>query len=205
MTLKYIKIIKSILIVSLFIGSYILYNNNQNLKEELSISLSNEKAFISENSSLKNENRAFKFTIEQLEYYNDSILKKMNEVRKELNVKDKDLGAMQYILSEASKTDTVEFRDTIFSIPTLHIDTILGDKWYQINLELRYPNKIITTPKFISEKFVIINYKKETINPPKKCWLLRLFQKKHKVIRVEVVEKNPYIENKQHRFIEIIK
>lgn len=205
MTLKYIKIIKSILIVSLFIGSYILYNNNQNLKEELSISLSNEKAFISENSSLKNENRAFKFTIEQLEYYNDSILKKMNEVRKELNVKDKDLGAMQYILSEASKTDTVEFRDTIFSIPTLHIDTMLGDKWYQINLELRYPNKIITTPKFISEKFVIINYKKETINPPKKCWLLRLFQKKHKVIRVEVVEKNPYIENKQHRFIEIIK
>lgn len=205
MTLKYIKIIKSILIVSLFIGSYILYNNNQNLKEELSISLSNEKAFISENSSLKNENRAFKFTVEQLEYYNDSILKKMNEVRKELNVKDKDLGAMQYILSEASKTDTVEFRDTIFSIPTLHIDTMLGDKWYQINLELRYPNKIITTPKFISEKFVIINYKKETINPPKKCWLLRLFQKKHKVIRVEVVEKNPYIENKQHRFIEIIK
>lgn len=205
MTLKYIKIIKSILIVSLFIGSYILYNNNQNLKEELSIALSNEKAFISENSSLKNENRAFKFTIEQLEYYNDSILKKMNEVRKELNVKDKDLGAMQYILSEASKTDTVEFRDTIFSIPTLHIDTMLGDKWYQINLELRYPNKIITTPKFISEKFVIINYKKETINPPKKCWLLRLFQKKHKVIRVEVVEKNPYIENKQHRFIEIIK
>lgn len=205
MTLKYIKIIKSILIVSLFIGSYILYNNNQNLKEELAISLSNEKAFISENSSLKNENRAFKFTIEQLEYYNDSILKKMNEVRKELNVKDKDLGAMQYILSEASKTDTVEFRDTIFSIPTLHIDTMLGDKWYQINLELRYPNKIITTPKFISEKFVIINYKKETINTPKKCWLLRLFQKKHKVIRVEVVEKNPYIENKQHRFIEIIK
>ena len=129
----------------------------------------------------------------------------MNEVRKELNVKDKDLGAMQYILSEASKTDTVEFRDTIFSIPTLHIDTMLGDKWYQFNLELRYPNKIITTPKFISEKFVIINYKKETINPPKKCWLLRLFQKKHKVIRVEVVEKNPYIENKQHRFIEIIK
>lgn len=195
-------------IVVLFIlvtSSITLYKRNQNLIKKIELVTLNQKAFISENSSLKNENRAFKFTIEQLEYYNDSILKKMNEVRKELNVKDKDLGAMQYILSEASKTDTVEFRDTIFSIPTLHIDTMLGDKWYQINLELRYPNKIITTPKFISEKFVIINYKKETINPPKKCWLLRLFQKKHKVIRVEVVEKNPYIENKQHRFIEIIK
>lgn len=186
-------------------SSITLYKRNQNLIKEIELVTLNQKAFISENSSLKNENRAFKFTIEQLEYYNDSILKKMNEVRKELNVKDKDLGAMQYILSEASKTDTVEFRDTIFSIPTLNVDTLLGDKWYQINLELRYPNKIITTPKFISEKFVIINYKKETINPPKKCWLLRLFQKKHKVIRVEVVEKNPYIENKKHRFIEIIK
>lgn len=195
-------------IVVLFIlvtSSITLYKRNQNLIKKIELVTLNQKAFISENSSLKNENRAFKLTIEQLEYYNDSILKKMNEVRKELNVKDKDLGAVQYILSEASKTDTVEFRDTIFSIPTLHIDTMLGDKWYQINLELRYPNKIITTPKFISEKFVIINYKKETINPPKKCWLLRLFQKKHKVIRVEVVEKNPYIENKQHRFIEIIK
>lgn len=186
-------------------SSITLYKRNQNLIKKIELVTLNQKAFISENSSLKNENRAFKFTIEQLEYYNDSILKKMNEVRKELNVKDKDLGAMQYILSEASKTDTVEFRDTIFSIPTLNIDTLLGDKWYQINLELRYPNKIIATPKFTSEKFVIINYKKETINPPKKCWLLRLFQKKHKVIRVEVVEKNPYIENKKHRFIEIIK
>lgn len=199
---RYTTIVVLLILVT---SSITLYKRNQNLIKEIELVTLNQKAFISENSSLRNENRAFKFTIEQLEYYNDSILKKMNEVRKELNVKDKDLGAMQYILSEASKTDTVEFRDTIFSIPTLHIDTMLGDKWYQINLELRYPNKIITTPKFISEKFVIINYKKETINPPKKCWLLRLFQKKHKVIRVEVVEKNPYIENKQHRFIEIIK
>lgn len=194
-----------VVLLILVTSSITLYKRNQNLIKEIELVTLNQKAFISENSSLKNENRAFKFTIEQLEYYNDSILKKMNEVRKELNVKDKDLGAMQYILSEASKTDTVEFRDTIFSIPTLNVDTLLGDKWYQINLELRYPNKIITTPKFRSEKFVIINYKKETINPPKKCWLLRLFQKKHKVIRVEVVEKNPYIENKKHRFIEIIK
>ena len=199
---RYTAIVVLLILVT---SSITLYKRNQNLIKEIELVTLNQKAFISENSSLKNENRAFKFTIEQLEYYNDSILKKMNEVRKELNVKDKDLGAMQYILSEASKTDTVEFRDTIFSIPTLNVDTLLGDKWYQINLELRYPNKIITTPKFISEKFVIINYKKETINPPKKCWLLRLFQKKHKVIRVEVVEKNPYIENKKHRFIEIIK
>lgn len=43
---------------------------------------------MAENSSLKDDSKAFKFIIEQLEYYNDSILQKMNEVRKELKIKD---------------------------------------------------------------------------------------------------------------------
>lgn len=204
MVSKYINIIIAILIVSLSIGSYILYTKNQRLQEELSVSISNEKAFIAENSSLKNENRVFKFTVEQLNYYNDSILEKMNEVRKELDIKDKDLKQMQYLLSEAAKKDTIVFRDTLFREPTLDIDTLVGDKWYQMRLGLKYPSTITTDPKFVSEKYIMVDYKKETINPPKKCWLLRLFQKKHKVVEVNVVEKNPYIENKQQRFIEII-
>jgi len=205
MVTKYIRIIVSALLVSLAIGSYILYNKNQSLKEELSISISNEKAFIAENSSLKEENRVFKFTVEQLNYYNDSILQKMNDVRKELKIKDDNLKQMQYLLSEATKKDTIVFRDTLFREPTLDIDTLVGDKWYQMRLGLKYPSTITTDPKFVSEKYIMVDYKKETINPPKKCWLLRLFQKKHKVVEVNVVEKNPYIENKQQRFIEIVK
>ena len=202
---KYIKIIIAALITSLSISSYILYTKNQSLKEELSISVSNERAFIAENSSLKDENRIFKFTVEQLNHYNDSILQKMNEVRKELKIKDRDLKQMQYLLSEAQKNDTIIFRDTLFREPKLKIDTLLGDRWYQMKLGLRYPSTIITEPKFVSEKYVIVDYKKETINPPKKCAIARCFQKKHKVVEVEVVEKNPYIENKQQRFIEIVK
>lgn len=204
MVTKYIRIIVSALLVSLATGSYVLYNKNQSLKEELSISISNEKAFIAENSSLKEENRVFKFTVEQLNYYNDSILQKMNDVRKELKIKDKDLKQMQYLLSEATKKDTIVFRDTLFREPTLNIDTLIGDKWYQMKLGLKYPSTITTDPKFVSEKYIMVDYKKETINPPKKCWLLRLFQKRHKVVEVNVVEKNPYIENKQQRFIEIV-
>lgn len=205
MVKKYI-IIGTVTLVSLLaISTYILYTNNQKLKEEISISMSNQKAFIAENSSLKEENRVFKFTVEQLNYYNDSILQKMNEVRKELKIKDRDLKQMQYLLSEAQKNDTIIFRDTLFREPALKIDTLLGDKWYQMKLGLRYPSTIITEPKFISEKYIIADYKKETINPPKKCAIVRWFQKKHKVIEVEVVEKNPYIENKQQKFIEIVK
>ena len=205
MVKKYIRIGIVILVSLLAISTYTLYTNNKKLKEEISISMSNQKAFIAENSSLKEENRVFKFTIEQLNHYNDSILQKMNEVRKELKIKDRDLKQMQYLLSEAQKKDTIVFRDTLFREPTLKIDTLLGDRWYQMKLGLRYPSTIITEPKFVSEKYVIVDYKKETINPPKKCAIARWFQKKHKVIEVEVVEKNPYIENKQQRFIEIVK
>ena len=204
MVKKYIRIGIVILVSLLAISTYTLYTNNKKLKEEISISMSNQKAFIAENSSLKEENRIFKFTVEQLNHYNDSILQKMNEVRKELKIKDKDLKQMQYLLSEAQKKDTIVFRDTLFREPTLKIDTLLGDRWYQMKLELRYPSTIITEPKFVSEKYVIVSYKKETINPPKKCAIARWFQKKHKIVEVEVVEKNPYIENKQQRFIEIV-
>lgn len=204
MVKKYIRIGIIILVSLLAVGTYILHNRNQNLKEELSISMSNQKAFIAENSSLKEENRVFKFTVEQLNYYNDSILQKMNEVRKELNVKDGNLKQMQYLLSEATKKDTIVFRDTLFREPTLDIDTIIGDKWYSIRLGLKYPNLITTNPTFISEKYIIVNKKKETINPPKKFFLFRWFQRKHWVMEVNIKEKNPYIKEVNNKFVEII-
>lgn len=202
---KYINIGVVVIVGLLAISTYSLYRSNTSLKEELSVSKANEKAFIIENSGLKDQNRAFQFTVEQLEYFNDSLITKMNEVRKELKIKDRDLKQMQYLLSEAQKKDTIVFRDTIFRDPLVRVDTLLGDRWYQLKLGLRYPSTIITEPKFVSEKYIIVDYRKETVDPPKKCFIARWFQKKHKVVEVEVVEKNPYIENKQQRFIEIVK
>ena len=199
-----LNLFKVLFIVSLLgIGIY-TWNERQDLKKEVYTLRNNQKAFIAENSSLKDESRAFKFTIEQLNYYNDSILQKMNDVRKELNIKDKNLKQMQYLLSEATKKDTIVFRDTLFRESTLDIDTLIGDKWYNIRLELKYPNLITTNPTFISEKYIIVNKKKETINPPKKFFLFRWFQKKHWIMEVNIKEKSPYIREVNNRFIEII-
>ena len=204
MAKKYIRIGIVILVSLLSISVYTLYTNNQKLKEETSTLISNQKAFIAENSSLKEENRVFKFTIEQLNYYNDSILEKMSEVRKELGIKDKDLKQMQYLLSVSTKKDTVLFTDTVFRDKSLALDTIIGDKWYNIRLGLKYPNLIYTKPTFTSEKYIIVNKKKETINPPKKFFLFRWFQKKHWVMEVHIKEKNPYIKEVNNKFVEII-
>lgn len=53
MVKKYIRIGIVILVSLLAISTYTLYTNNQKLKEEISISVSNQKAFIAENSSLR--------------------------------------------------------------------------------------------------------------------------------------------------------
>ena len=204
MVKKYIRIGVIVLTSLLAVSTYTLYNRNQDLKEEISVSMSNQKAFIAENSSLKEENRVFKFTVEQLNYYNDSILQKMNNIRKELKIKDKNLKQLQYLLSVSTKKDTVLFTDTIFRDKSLALDTIIGDKWYNIRLGLKYPNLIYTEPTFTSEKYIIVNKKKETVNPPKKFFLFRWFQRKHWVMEVHIKEKNPYIKETNNKFVEII-
>ena len=204
MVKRYIRIGIAILVSLLAVSTYTLYNRNQDLKEEISVSMTNQKAFITENTSLKEENRAFKFTVEQLNYYNDSILQKMNDVRKELKIKDNNLKQMQYLLSVSTKKDTILFTDTIFKDKGLALDTIIGDKWYNIRLGLKYPNLIYTKPTFTSEKYIIVNKKKETINPPKKFFLFRWFQRKHWVMEVHIKEKNPYIKEINNKFVEII-
>ena len=204
MVKKYIGIGIIILMGLLAVSTYTLYNRNQDLKEEISVLMTNQKAFITENTSLKEENRVFKFTVEQLNYYNDSILQKMNDVRKELKIKDNKLKSLSYINSVIEKRDTIIFNDTIF-IENIKIDTIIEDKWYSMKLDLEYPNRIITEPSFISEKYIVVSRKKETINPPKKFFISRWFQRKHWVIEVNVVEKNPYIKESNNRFIEFYK
>lgn len=199
-----LSLFKVLFIVSLLgIGIYI-WNERQDLKKEVCTLRNNQKAFIAENSSLKDESRAFKFTIEQLNYYNDSILQKMNDARKELKIKDKNIKQLQYLLSVSTKKDTVLFTDTIFRDKSLALDTIIGDKWYNIRLGLKYPNLIYTEPTFTSEKYIIVNKKKETVNPPKKFFLFRWFQRKHWVMEVHIKEKNPYIKETNNKFVEII-
>lgn len=202
---KYFILVILLLIIIPYIALSIVVSNNKILEDKLSIAVSNEKAYMLENDTLKNQNREFQLTIESLEHSNDSIVSKMKKVTKELKIKNKDIKQLQYLLSEAQKKDTIVFRDTIFKDYSIDIDTTLGDAWYNIKLGLKYPNIVTTEPSFTSEKYIILNYKTETVDPPKKCFIARWFQKKQKVVEVEIVEKNPYIEEKKSKFIEIIK
>ena len=156
-SLLYIGIVS--IIVGLIFTISTQSSNIRNLKKELAISTANEKALFEDNSSLQNKKRTLQLTVDQLNHLNDSIIMKMNETRKELKVKDKYIQSLEYQLSEASKTDTIVFRDTLFRESNFQLDTTMMDKWYSLNLQLKYPSTIIASPKFISERYVIQSFK----------------------------------------------
>lgn len=201
MKFKIILIIIGIVLLGI-IG--VLYNKINSLKSELDVSITNNKAYQTELQGAKEESYMYKLSNEQLRYFNDSITQKLKEAREKVKIKEKNVIQYQYINTVTTKIDTVEFTDTIFK-DNVSIDTVIGDEWYNVDLKLRFPDSLIMNPKFKNETIVLISSKKETIDPPKKWWWQRLFQKKHIVVKVNVVENNPYSEVKEQRFIETIK
>lgn len=196
---KYL-IIFIIILVSII--SFLGYTNKK-LSNQYAIAYENIKAYDAELSGLRDDTKVYKLTIEQLNYFNDSIIKKMNEVRKELGIKDSKIKQMQYKLSHIEKSDSLTLPDTIF-VNSFKLDTIMGDEWANNHIIMSYPNKIKITPRFKLESFLFVSAKKETIKPPKKFFLFRWFQKRHTVLNITVKENNPYAETDRQKFIEII-
>lgn len=177
----------------------------RNLEKQWETAMGNAKAYSDQCSTLQNSNRAFKLTIEQLESSTDSVFQELNAVRKELKIKDSKLRSMQYVSSTFARADTIVLKDTVFKDSAVKVDTVLSDEWYSVEVKLKYPSMVAVKPEFKSMKNIVVSVKRETVNPPKKFFLWRWFQKKHNVVRVDVVEKNPYVKDENNRYVEIVK
>lgn len=205
--LKY-KLIKWAIYLLIMLGVIatitIMHKQIQSLTDQLSISVSNEKAYAAENSDLNLKNRIFQFTIDQLQYSNDSLNRKIMSVVRENDIKERNIRSLQYQLERFSKTDTIVLRDTIFRDPTFRLDTCIMDEWNTSCISLAYPGQIGISNSYVNEKYIIVNSKREPIRPHK-CKFVNFFRKKHTVLEIEVVDKNPYVKTERQRFIEIIK
>ena len=202
---RYACLTSVILLVVTMVALYFTLKSKKETEKRWKEAIANVKSYDNLFNGSKDKSTAFQLTIAQLKYSNDSIFQELDKVRKELKIKDSKLKSLQYISSNFTKSDTIILKDTIFKDERIDIDTLLSDEWYSINVGLRYPSSITVTPKFKSEKAVIVSAKKETVNPPKRFFLFRWFQKKHIVLHVNVIEKNPYIEDQDNRYVEIIK
>lgn len=202
---KYVVISIVVTIVGLVSSLVITIKNARKYEDKWKTAEGNIKAYDELLSSSNKKSAAFQLTNSQLSTVKDSLIKELEKTREQLKVKEKDTKAMQVITSGFTKVDTIVVKDTIFKDRTLSMDTVLQDKWYSMDLKLKYPSTVVIKPTFKSEKHIVVSTKKETVNPPKKLWILRLFQKKHRVLNVDVIEKNPYMENQESRYVEILK
>lgn len=200
-----------ILIIIIFvfaIAASILYMRFCSLQEQYSIAINNFKAYEqlvnSKLDSTKLKNYELKMTKEMLEYSNDSIIQDLNELRKQLKIKDKKLQQMQQINLVTTKRDSIFFTDTIFPDP-IGIDTTLADEWRTLRLQLSFPNNVFVESSFNNKVSVIMSTEKQTINPPSKIFFIRWFQKKQQLVKVDIIDSNPYAAVKEQRFVEIVK
>ena len=165
----------------------------------------NVKAYGKLLSDSEERNGVFRLTVEQMKHSRDSVFKALDSTRRELGIRDSRLKGMQHIASSFSRTDTILLKDTVFKDSMADVDTLIHDGWYSVEVGLRYPSTITVRPEFKSEKHIIVSASRETVNPPKRFFLFRWFQRKHTVLNVDVVEKNPYVQNQSNRFVEIVK
>lgn len=198
------RIIWFVLLAAAVCTAVFFINRYNSYEEKWKQTVENNKAYALQLDKQKAESNMFKLKVEQLEYYNDSIMVKLNEARKELKVKDNQLKQLMWLETEFQKKDTVYLTDTIFKEPDFTLDTIMGDEWVQTNLHLEYPGTIATESTVKSEKTVVVSAQRETVDPPKKFFLCRWFQKKHTVIKVVTKENNPHVIDQENVYIEIV-
>jgi Fe-S cluster assembly scaffold protein SufB len=193
------------IIVGLSIAVSYSVSKLKKLEAEYELAVNNNKAFENENNSLKEDNIIFKRTIEELQYSKDSLNSEMLNKAKQLKIKDEEIKRLQYLASIASKKDTIILKDTIYKDKDFILDTLKGDQWYKVAIHMEYPNILTIEPSFTSKQTFIVSEKKETVDPPKKFFICRWFQKKANITRVKVVEENPYIVIDKERYIDIVK
>jgi hypothetical protein len=126
------------------------------------------------------------------------------EIKKQLNLKDKQINELQYFVSINDKRDTIIVKDTIFQ-KGVALDTLIGDYWSQLAIHAEYPSLLDVDYSFKNESLIVLHDSRVTVDPPKKCWIGRLFQKKQTIVEVDVVQENPYCTNKEQKFIKVIK
>ena len=187
----------------LLIGFLTQRNANQRLRREYSDVKTTLNGLIHDKDD---EITELKLSLDMLQHTSDSTIQALLEQKEKLEIKDKELVYMMALLSQFHVHDTIPItiHDTIFCEPDFAFDTCVSDEWRATCVEMKYPNEVYVDATMRSQKEVFVTAKRETINPPARCFLIRLFQKKHTVARITINEENPYIENQENVYIRVV-
>lgn len=159
------------------------------------------KAYAQEREAYDGSSRVFRMTIDELEASRDTLMMKLDSMRTEAKVKDSQLKSMHWRETIVEKKDTIWLKDSIF---LADLDTTLSDGWTTTKVHIGRPNEVAVNVKVRNETTLIVRSRRETVKPPKRFFLFRLFQRKHTIVEVEAIEGNPHCTERSRRHVEII-
>ena len=148
-----------------------------------------------------NERTVFRMRISDLEVTGDSLICVLDSMRRQIGIRDKRLREMHHRVTYVERTDTIYLSDSIF---ISGLDTTITDGWVSTHLKIEVPNKITHSVSVRNQTDLFVTTKRETVNPPRKFFLFRLFQKKHLVVTVVAKEGNPWCQTAESRHVEIV-
>lgn len=203
-----IKALLSLLVGLLVVFSINIYKQNKRLSKSLEMAQNNIEAYYGILNGSQQANNVLKLDMSQLQNVNDSLIQKIDSVRKELKLKPKVIRTTatqtQTIYVTASKgvrgqdiiktiqKDTV-YKDTILINPLTKIDYTIGKDTVSVNLDIK------------NQQFLYVYKKRQYKN--KKSFIKRLFTldfKKVDMYKYQIVNTNDIIKTSDVRVIESI-
>lgn len=203
-----IKALLSLLVGLLVVFSINIYKQNKRLSKSLEMAQNNIEAYQGILNGSQQANNVLKLDMSQLQNINDSLIHKIDSVRKELKLKPKVIRTIatqtQTIYVTASKgvrgqdiiktiqKDTV-YKDTILINPLTKIDYTIGKDTVSVNLDIK------------NQQFLYVYKKRQYKN--KKSFIKRLFTldfKKVDMYKYQIVNTNDIIKTSDVRVIESI-
>lgn len=148
-----------------------------------------------------NERTVFRMRISDLEVTGDSLICVLDSMRRQIGIRDKRIREMHHRVTYVERTDTIYLSDSIF---ISGLDTTITDGWVSTHLKIDVPNKIAHSVSVRNQTDLFVTTKRETVNPPRKFFLFRLFQRKHLVVTVVAKEGNPWCQTAESRHVEIV-
>lgn len=203
-----LTLIAAIIFAAMILCIGYLLAKNKHLQFDYSLALNNYKAYEqmlnAKLDSTNGKNYELKLTKELLERSQDSIIQDLNQLRKDMKIKDKQLKQLQYLATTTRIHDSIYFTDTLFRYD-IDLDTVISDDWHTLKIRLSYPSIVKLETKYKNQISVVVSTEKQTINPPSKIFFIRWFQKKQELVKIDVIDKNPYTEIAEQRFVEVVK
>lgn len=155
------------------------------------------------NSVLHTQSVQMQNTIDELKDSKDSITIALMDSVKRWKIKASSVSMLGRVNQELEKTTVIKYepgsytqKDTSYDFSTRPwiINTVA---FTHIQATNHLNVKDTLTMVFADHR--------ETINPPKKFFVLRWFQKKQTIVQADVVHSNPYIHTTGQRFIHVVK